>query len=131
MPYLLQLLLHKVILADDVAPELKLAVISVGNKSTLVVELTETVERIDASEDLILIEGGSTITVSVSPVISEIDKGKFYVTRSGITDFTTVSTITLELNAVALDADKIKSEAGNLALFNKTIFGRALATIRR
>ncbi|MFP3589674.1 hypothetical protein SCB29_39640, partial [Paraburkholderia sp. SIMBA_055] len=79
------------------------------------------VEGLNASEDLVLTVGGSAVVASVTPVTSGTDKGKFYVTGAGITDFTTASTITLELNAAELDADKVKDEAGNLAVFNQAI----------
>lgn len=111
----------KVTLTDGVAPELKSAVISAGDKSTLVVELTETVEGLDASEDLILTVGGTAVVASVTPITFGTDKGKFYVTGAGITDFTSASTITLELNEANDVADAVKDTAGNLAVFNQAI----------
>ena len=111
----------KVTLTDGVAPELKSAVISSGDKSTLVVELTEEVVGLDAAGDLVLTVDGTPVVVSaVNKVTAGTDKGKYYITGTDINDFTAKSTITLALKQDATGT-VVEDAAGNDAIFGQAI----------
>lgn len=111
----------KVTLTDGVAPELKSAVISSGDKSTLVVELTEEVVGLDAAGDLVLtVDGASVVASGVNKVPAGTDKGKYYITGTNITDFTAKSTITLALKEDTTGT-VVKDAAGNDAIFGQAI----------
>ncbi len=113
----------KVTLVDGVAPELKAATISSGDKTTLVVELTEEVSGLDSAADLALTVNGEVVVVSgVDKITSGTDKGKYYVTGTDIADFNAASTITLALKE---DKDQagtvIEDLAENKATFDQVI----------
>ncbi|MCV9900136.1 hypothetical protein OKS35_08350 [Exiguobacterium sp. N5] len=111
----------KVTLTDGVAPELKSAVISSGDKTTLVVELTEEVVGLDAAGDLVLTVDGAPVVVSgVDLVTAGTDKGKYYITGTDITDFTAKSTITLALKEDTTGT-VVEDAAGNDAIFGQAI----------
>lgn len=106
---------------DGVAPELTKASISSGDKSVLVVEVSEAVTGLDAAADLVLKVNGSTEAVdTVELVTSGTDKGKYYVTGSVTTDFTAASTITLEL-AEDSAGTSVTDTQGNAAVFGEVI----------
>lgn len=112
----------KVTLTDGVAPELKSAVISSGDKATLVVELTEEVVGLDAAGDLVLTVDGTPVVVSaVNKVTAGTDKGKYYITGTDITDFTAKSTITLALKDDSATGTIVEDAAGNDAIFGQAI----------
>ncbi|WP_214730325.1 hypothetical protein [Exiguobacterium sp. s195] len=112
----------KVTLTDGVAPELKSAVISSGDKATLVVELTEEVVGLNAAGDLVLTVDGTPVVVSsVNKVTAGTDKGKYYITGTDITDFTAKSTITLALKDDSEAGTIVEDAAGNDAIFGQAI----------
>ncbi|WP_294750043.1 Ig-like domain-containing protein [uncultured Exiguobacterium sp.] len=113
----------KVTLVDGVAPELKAATISSGDKTTLVVELTEEVKGLDAAADLALTVNGEVVVVSgVTEITAGTDKGKYYVTGTGVNDFNAASTITLALKEdKAQGGTVIEDIAKNKATFDQVI----------
>ncbi|MFT4414453.1 hypothetical protein ACLM5H_11395 [Fredinandcohnia humi] len=110
---------EKISVYDGVAPEVKSAVISSGDKSVLVVDFTEEVVNFDKADDVVLTVNGKEITASVAKQETGTDKGKYYVTGTGITDFTAQSTVTLKL--AKEEAGAVADKQGNLAVFGKTI----------